>query len=257
MERLIPELTLCRGVLQNYFHHLDVYDHTVEVVRGLERMVTSGFERFPQWAPVLRQHLATPLSHALLYLAGFCHDLAKPQTQTFTRDGRIRFHGHDRLGAEMARSIGPRVGLNGPDVASLVALVDCHLQAVLIPAENAEPSRIHQLFRKTGHRLPELALLSMADVEASRGPAQSQARLDEHELFVNFLLEQFFEGGFLAHPTSPVSTDDLYEQFGAIPGKMQNRLQDWLLAAYVDGEFESREEGLAMAAEFLASPHRE
>ena len=249
---LVPELHACRGVLQNNYHHLDVFDHTVEVVRGLERMVNDGFARFGEWAPRLEKHFAE--GHTLLFLAGVCHDLAKPQTQTYARDGRIRFHGHDRLGAEMAQPIGPRLGLSPADTQSLVALVDCHLEAVMIPADGGAPSRIHKLFAGVGQRLPELALLSLADVEAARGPAQTVLRLEEHEAFVVFLLEQFFEGGFLANPCLPVSAEDLVEQFGFIHPKAQSRLLNSLLESFVDGEFESKEEGLSLASELLSSP---
>jgi hypothetical protein len=252
---LVPELLGCRGVLQNNYHHLDVFDHTVEVLRGLERTVTSGFERFGPWSSRLEKHFAAPESHTLLYLAGICHDLAKPATQSYARDGRIRFIGHDRLGAEMARKIAPRLGLRPEDTRALVALVDCHLEAVMIPAEGGAPSRIYRLFAETGPHLPELALLSLADVEAARGPAQSLSRLEEHEDFVRFLLEEFFEGGFLANPCLPVSVDDLVEELGLTQPKAQARLLASLMDSFVDGEFESREEGLSLASELLSSPH--
>ena len=251
---LLPELLACRGVLQNNYHHLDVFQHTWEVVRGLERMVNSDFVRFGSWNVHLRQHFAQPEARTLLYLAGLCHDLGKPATQTFARDGRIRFPGHDHLGAEMARAIACRIGLDPETAAALASLIGCHLETVMIPPEGGEPSRIHRLFCKVGRRLPELALLSLADVEASRGPAQTLLRLEEHELFAHFLLEEYFDNGFLANPTVPVSVDDLTEQFGTLDAKTQSRLQDWLMAAFVDGDFEGREEGLALAAEFLCNP---
>ncbi len=151
-------------------------------------------------------------------------------------------------------TIGPRIGL-GPDAAEeLARIVECHLEAVRIPSEDGSPSRIHRMCARVGVRLPELALLSMADVEAARGPAQSAARVEEHEQFVRFLLEQFFESGFLVNPILPVTADDLTEQFGVIDRRDLTRLRDALMDAFVDGEFESREEGLALAAEILATP---
>lgn len=252
MTKLVPELLACRGVTQNNYHHLDVYEHICAVVAGLEQMVKSGFERLGRHAENLQRHLASEGDQTLLFLAGVCHDLGKPATQTFSRDGRIRFFGHDRLGAEMVREIGPRIGLDATAVDDLSHLTDCHLEAVRIPTEAGEPSRIRRMIATVGDRLPELALLSLADVEAARGPAQSEARIDEHALFVSFLLDQYFDGGFLINPTLPVTEDDLLEQFGTLERRTVSRMLDALLDAFVDGEFEGREEGLVVASEMLS-----
>ena len=227
--RQLPELLACRGVLQNHYHHLDVHDHTLAVLEGVEAR-----------------------GNPLLSLAAVCHDLAKPACQSYSRDGRIRFPDHDRQGALMARAIGTRLGLPLPDVDDLVMLVEVHMEPILLAGGEAPPSRIHRLLRRAGKRLPELAALTRADVQASRGPAQSAARIEEHAQFVEFLLQQFHEGGFLANPCLPVCREDLAEEFAVTQPKQQNRLLEALLDAYLDGEFESQEEGLALASELLA-----
>lgn len=238
----IPELAACRGCLQNHFHHLDVFEHTRAVVEGLERLL--DFERFPAHRDQLARHFSTPESRSLLLLAGVCHDLGKPATQSYTADGRIRFLGHEVRGADIAR----RLKLGSPSLAKLVAL---HMEPVMIPGSDALPSRIHKMFAGAGDHLPELALLSLADVEAARGLAQTQERLNEHKRFVDFMLEQYFGGGEIAHPELPLSEDELEDTFGVLPPKQQARLLGWLRAAWLDGHFESAEEGLSMAAEFL------
>ncbi len=245
----LPELIACRGVAQNHYHHLDVYEHTLEVWRGLRAMVRAGFARFPQYAERLHSHIQEP---GLLYLTALCHDLAKPETQFFARDGRIRFPEHDRLGALKARAIAARLGLSPGQSADLEALVACHLEAVLAVTQDAPPSRIHRMIRRVGQRLPELALLSLADVEASRGPAQTAAQLEDHARFVEFLLEQYFEGGFLCNACLPVSRQDLTDEFGPLSPKEQDRLLDELRDAFLDGEVESQEEALALASELLS-----
>lgn len=249
----LAQLEACRGVLQNGYHHLDVYDHSLTVLAGVERMIADGFERFPLWCEDLRAQVDGPL----LRLAALCHDLGKPATQSFTRDGRIRFLGHERVSAQLAAEIALQLGLSRQETRELVALVACHMEPVLIPGEDGAPSRIHALFRKLGKRLPELALLSLADVEAARGPSQSLLRLEEQADFVNFLLEQHFQQGFLANPCLPISREELTEQFGVTEERTLNRILEALLADFVDGEFESQEEGLSLASEYLADPrHR-
>jgi putative nucleotidyltransferase with HDIG domain len=249
----LPALDACQGVLQNGFHHLDVYDHTLAVVAGVEAMIADGYARFPLWREQLQECVDGPL----LRLAAYCHDLGKPATQSFTRDGRIRFLGHEEVSAQRATEIAYQLGLSGLERKELVTLVAQHMEPVMIPNDNGLPSRIHALFVKLGKRLPELALLSLADVEAARGPSQTLMRVEEQKEFVDFLLQQYFEQGFLANPCLPISREELLEQFGALEERSLRRILEALLADFVDGEFESQEEGLSLASEYLADPrHR-
>lgn len=245
----IEGLYECRGVLQNGYHHADVFDHTMEVVTGVERIIADGFARFPRWAEKLRECVDGPL----LLLAAYCHDLGKPATQSFAADGRIRFIGHERVSARLTDPIARRMGLSDEERREVVALVDQHMETHL--AVDGPHSRIHAMFRAVGGRMPELALLSLADVEAARGPAQTEIHLEQQKEFVDFLLEQHFEQGFLANPCVPVSPEELKEQFGELDQRTLTRILDQLRADFVDGEFESQEEGLSLASEYLSDPH--
>lgn len=249
----VPELLDCRDVLQNHYHHLDVFDHTLAVLRGVEELVASGFERLQPWSRRLQEGIDVPL----LLLAAVCHDLGKPETQSFARDGRIRFLGHEHRGAAMVGPIAARLGLEPGRTRGLEKLVRWHLEAILVPAENGGPSHIHRLFRELGQHLPELALLSLADIEASRGPARTALGLEAQLEFVQFLLGQYYEQGFLAHPSLPVRVEDLEELFGIRQPATQTAILEWLTEQFVEGEFESQEEGLSLVDEFLADPrHR-
>ena len=249
----VPELAECQDVLQNHFHHLNVFEHTLAVLRGLEEFVTSRFARLSPWSARLQEEVDVPL----LLLAGICHDLGKPETQSFSREGRIRFLGHELRGAGMARAIAIRLGLSPERSDALEKLVRWHLEAVLIPAENSGPARIYRLIREMQGHLPELALLSLADVEASRGPAQTALGLEAQLEFVQFLLTQYYEQGFLAHPSLPVQRQDLEELYGIVHPPTQQAVLEWLTEQFVEGEFESQEEALSLVDEFLSDPrHR-
>ena len=78
----LPELSECRGVSQGGFHHLDVFRHSVEALHQL-------LGRFPD----------APLA---LRWAMLLHDIGKPPTRE-EANGQVRYSGHERVGAEMAR----------------------------------------------------------------------------------------------------------------------------------------------------------
>lgn len=255
---LLPELVACSGVQQNHYHHLDVFEHTIEVAIALEELVVDERVRTR-----LDAHLSLPgpggwPRRALLNLAALCHDIGKPSTWSLHRTGRIRFLGHESVGAGMTRAISARLELPPATAVALERMVALHMEAVLIPSENPQSAaRIWQLFRAARDLFPELLLLSMADVMSARGPAQPQARVLEQTTFVEELLLEYFDRGPLRFPRPPVTSLDLEQELGVTETRLKERLLDRLTEGYVDGEFGGREEGLMLASELLDRPFRE
>lgn len=258
VEKRLPELTACRGVTQNHYHHLDVYEHTLAVVEKLEALLEEEFATLAPWDTQLKTHFATsPIPSwtriELLILAALCHDLGKPAAWSLHRSGRIQFHGHERIGQEMAQEIGARCGLPPAAIERLARLVGLHMRPVWYPTREEPPSALYQMFSLAGDLAPELLLLSLADVESAQGPAQLEHRAHEQKLFVSEMLEEYFTQGFLKAPNVPVSIVDLEVELGLEAGPPRDRLLRRLTCDYVDGEFQGREEGLAWASELLDS----
>jgi len=63
-----------------------------------------------------------------LVLATLLHDIAKPATATRDPDGRIRFNGHDRRGAEMAADMLRRLRYPNRVIDEVVEMVARHMQ---------------------------------------------------------------------------------------------------------------------------------
>jgi hypothetical protein len=60
-------------------------------------------------------------------------------------------------------------------------------------------------------------------------------------MFVDEMLEEYFEQGFLRFPTTPVSSADLEYELGVTEARVRERLLDRLTEGYVDGDFGGRE----------------
>lgn len=118
--------------------------------RGLDLLTESGLMRFivpevydligceqpPQWHPegdvythtrimldMLEGKVSTELALAVLL-----HDIAKPPTFTYDEaDDRIRFNGHDRVGAEMAEDILRRLKYPNNTIEDVSAMVRNHM----------------------------------------------------------------------------------------------------------------------------------
>jgi poly(A) polymerase len=255
----LPELASCAGIVQDERHHLDVLDHTLLTARNLEDLRAADFQSFGESGGALARHLSLPGPGgwdrwSLLMLAALLHDCGKPETRSVSRSGRVRFLGHESAGARLAREAALRLQLPKTALWALETLVAQHRVPILLPGRRSRPSELYGLFKAAGDLLPELLLLSVADVGAALGPAQPDYRLEEQSIFVREMLEEYFQGGFLKNPNLPVSSIDLEVELGIVDPKKRDTLLERLLCDYIDGEFQGREDGLVWASELEQAP---
>jgi poly(A) polymerase len=71
--------------------------------------------------------LLAPDAPVELVWAVLLHDIAKPATRTIDETGRIRFNGHDRLGAEMTESILRRLRFPNDTIEPVTEMVRQHM----------------------------------------------------------------------------------------------------------------------------------
>ncbi|HSL00207.1 MAG TPA: HD domain-containing protein [Rubrobacteraceae bacterium] len=164
----VPELSLARGLGQGPFHHLDVFDHTLEVLRGVERELAAG----RPGARVRGDRVEG------LRLAALLHDVAKPVTRGEV-DGRVLFVSHDSLGAAVVREVCRRLGLSAQLTDLAATLTALHLKIGFMRSDHSDypPGR---LARAAGPFGEELAVLSWADRLAAQGPRLERKHLERH-----------------------------------------------------------------------------
>lgn len=113
LPQVLPEIDAMRGIEQPPQFHPegDVFVHTCMVLE----------EAAAGWREL---HGSTPPLD--LVLGALFHDVGKPNT--FTHTDRIRFHGHDRVGAQMVREIGTRLRWPRRLIESVATLVAMHMR---------------------------------------------------------------------------------------------------------------------------------
>jgi poly(A) polymerase len=100
-----------------------------------EVLALKGIQQPPQWHPEGDVFVHTRLMLGLLpgdapltlVLGVLLHDIAKPATFTVDEDGRIRFNGHDKLGAEMAGEILRRLRFSNEVIEAVQPVVEHHM----------------------------------------------------------------------------------------------------------------------------------
>ncbi|MDQ3590650.1 MAG: HD domain-containing protein [Actinomycetota bacterium] len=172
----VPELYLARDVGQGPFHHLDAFEHTLQVIRRVERELEEN-----TLGTQVPKHRASGLR-----VAAVLHDAAKPLTRGEV-EGRVLFVAHDSLGAGLVRRVCRRLGLCAPLTDLAATLTALHLKIGFMERTYTDypPAR---LARAAGPFGEELALLSWADRLAAQGPRLKPEHIERHRgLCVRFL----------------------------------------------------------------------
>ena len=260
-QAVLPELAELRGVEQSHFHHLDVYEHTIEVLReqlALERDLEGVFGDL---APELRAILDEPLADELtrmqaLRFAALFHDVAKPPTRRVLDDGRVSFIGHDQVGEEMAATWFRRFRTS-ERLSSFVAAITRHhlVLGFLVHERPLHRRAVYHYLRTCEPVEVEVTVLSCADRRATRG-RNAEAAIAAHLALAFELMGPALEWRRSGAPVPPLRGDDLARELGIEPGPELGRLIEGVREAVFAGEVQDRDQTVAYARSLLENPPR-
>jgi poly(A) polymerase len=254
--QVFPELEDMKGVEQNGYHHLDVYDHSMATVAYLEEVLAAPEAYFGEMAAEVVRYAQTRPKAALLKLAALFHDVGKPQVRERRRDPeRYTFYYHEKVGLEIFLRVAARLRCSQAEIKTVATLIQVHMRPfLLMPAfRERELSfrALGRLVRAARPELPGLFALAMADSLAGQGslkPADSEAVLaDLAEAAYRFLKERLEPQE--RHPKL-LSGHDLI-RLGLKPGPQFRRLLTAVEEAQWEGLIQSREEALALVRRLL------
>ncbi len=265
---VLPELDALRGVQQSRFHHLDVYDHTLEVLDQTVALCADPLSAAPgavtpEDAPGLVALLAEPLADELtraeaLRWGALLHDIAKPPTRSVSEqpdssgERRVTFFGHDELGAQLSHTILLRLRTSGRLRAHVEALVRNHLRLGFL-VHDPQPLARRTVFTYLRDCEPvgvDVTLLSVADRLATRG-ARSQEAIDAHLRLAREMLGDALRWHTRGAPEPLLRGDELAGELGLTPGPQLGELLEELTRARYADEIATREEALAHARRSL------
>ena len=250
LENVLPEILPMKGCQQNWYHHKDVWEHSLLVMEQVEQIL-SDLSCFGDVSGNVRDLLDEEKT-VFLKLAGLLHDIGKPSTGgTKPGTSRIIFYGHDKAGAEIMKAVAARLKLSSRTGDFLVGLVAEHLRPLSLSSPKARPAARMRWFRKLNDNAVPALILSIADVMSSLGPESGD---DYREHFVDWATESIQEyfGSIKPVLESPllINGDDLIAM-GMKPGIALGNLLYRLRFAQDMGRISSREEALRLAGDMI------
>lgn len=177
---VLPELDGLRGVEQNPYHHLDVFEHTLEAltyVRGVvEQLGGVGHLTPPSDAGLPGVTPLVPVSWAVLL-----HDIGKPAAREVDDKGWVLFWRHDEIGREMATAIAARLRMSNRFAAYLGTLIRRHLRLGFLVREQPLTRRALARYRRdVSPWVFESVVVSLCDRLATRGEKTSLTSMARH-----------------------------------------------------------------------------
>jgi poly(A) polymerase len=174
----------------------------------------------------LPKEVSLPLVFSVLF-----HDIGKPPTSAVDENGRIRFNGHDRIGAEMTDAIMQRLRFSRAEIDATVEAVRQHMVFKDVP--NMRVAKLKRFMARP--TFDDELELHRVDCESSHG------MMDNYE-FLRRKREEFAHEPIIPPPL--VRGDDLLA-LGLKPGPKIGEMLEAVETRQLEGALRSREEALA------------
>ena len=232
---VLPELPALRMEVDEHHRHKDVYWHSLTVLR-------QAIDLEPRYG------LGPDL---VLRLAAILHDIGKPRTRKLLPGGKVAFHHHEMVGAQMARKRLTELRFPKDVIADVSRLVELHLRFHGYGDGEWNDSAVRRYVTDAGPLLTRLHALTRADCTTrnAKKAARLAATYDALEARIEVLREQ----EELDRIRPDLNGDDIMRILGLKPGPLVGKAWKFLL----DLRMEQGELGTERAtAELLAWAER-
>lgn len=262
---ILPEVENLVGVEQSAPHHEDVFAHTVSVLQWLVRVerclqkealddeiLADLHHQLAPFAQQLNAHLAREVDgnlngRILLRLGAVFHDAGKADTQTREENGRIRFLGHENVGAELAENRLVTMRFSNANAAYTAKIVLGHMRPLLLANSGQPASRraIFRYFRDINSAGIDVALLAIADHLATyKGLGNADQWQSLLQIVQQLLHAYFAENTQVVAPKPLLNGRFIMRELHLKSGPEIGRITRLLQEAQAAGEINTKEEAI-------------
>jgi tRNA nucleotidyltransferase (CCA-adding enzyme) len=176
LQYVLPELEQGIGIEQNQAHSYDVFEHNIRAL----------------------QHAADKNWPFDVRLAALLHDIGKPKARRFSDDKHDwTFHGHDVVGAKMAKKILENLKFSRETIDKVVSLVRWHM--FFSDPDQVTLSAVRRIVANVGRdNIWDLINLRICDRIGTGRPKEQPFRLRKYQSMIEQALRDPISVGMLA-----------------------------------------------------------
>jgi poly(A) polymerase len=231
-DRILPELPALRLESDEHHRHKDVYEHSLTVLEQAIALEEDG--------PDL-----------VLRLAALLHDIGKPRTRRFEKDGRVSFHHHEVVGAKMTKKRLVALKYSNDMIKDVSRLVELHLRFHGYGTGEWTDSAVRRYVRDAGPLLDRLHKLTRSDCTTrNKRKASALARAyDGLEERIAKLQEQ----EELDSIRPDLDGNEIMEVLGVDPGPLVGKAYQYLLELRLENGPLERDAAVSALKEWWAT----
>jgi len=245
---VIAQIEVMRSVKQGPYHHLDVWEHSLETLKQLE-ILFSDIKSDKELNSYLDEKIGGERKRRqLIKLVCLLHDIGKPKALR-VKEGKTRFHGHERMGKEIAEAISDRLKLSTKEKFAIDTMIFWHLRpGYLADNKNVSQRAKFRYFRDAKDEALSILLLSISDQRATRGPLSSLKSRLKHEKVAFDLMKEYFQKKKEKKFVRLINGDDLIKKLKLTPSPLFKKILQEVEESQAEGKVKTKGEALKLAA---------
>lgn len=232
---VIPEVALLKDTVDEHHRHKDVYEHTLTVLdQAIALEDSENFEGDAAESLTSDPSLGGPLPgpDLVLRMAALFHDIGKPATRRFEKDGSVTFRAHDVIGARMAAKRMRAMRFDKQTEKDVARLVEMHLRAFGFGEHSWTDSAVRRFVRDAGPLLGRLLRLIRADITSQNRRKVSQLQAANDELAQRIV--EIAEQEELEAIRPDLDGAEIMEILGLTPGREVGAARNYMLELRLD-----------------------
>jgi tRNA nucleotidyltransferase (CCA-adding enzyme) len=226
LEYIVPELQEGIGIEQNQAHSYDVFEHNI---RALQHAADKGYS-------------------FEVRLAALLHDIGKPKSRRRSEEKNDwTFHGHDVIGAKMAKKILENLKFPRETIDTVTSLVRWHM--FFSDPDKISLSAVRRIIVNVGkEHIEELIQLRICDRIGTGRPKEQPFRLRKYQSMIEQALRDPISVGMLK-----VNGGQIMKLTGEKPGPRLGWMLHALLEEVLDDPAKNTEDYLHTKVKELAA----
>lgn len=217
---IFPEIQPMKEVGRCKYHVVDAWTHSLHTMRVVEKIIYSDGYFKKHLKNAYEKHTSQIIANGhtkmqLMKLAALFHDIGKPKARWVDEAGRVRFRGHEIVGAEIMADISDRLYLSKKEKKYLCKIVKEHMWPLILYKTNDVSGRaLYGLFKNFGESTLEIILIGLADIISTRQLLKPHEEMGMYKIHAEYLannyLTRFKELQNISHI---INGDDILKEF--------------------------------------------